>query len=87
MNEKRTETRFRSRGEFCIVTDDGQRIQAKLVDTSPSGLGLNAESAVDAGSAILLENSGIEVAAGVVQHCSPDGARFFLGIALSDPGV
>jgi hypothetical protein len=82
--DKRTEARFRSRGKFGIMTDRGQMIDAKLIDTSPSGLGLEVETALESGMPIRLVCNGLEIGEGTVQHCRVSCARFFLGVALSD---
>lgn len=82
--EKRLEARFRSKGVFQIITGDGQVVDAKVVDTSQSGLGLEAEAALTSGIKVRLHCRGIEVGEGVVQHCRATGPRWFVGILLAD---
>jgi hypothetical protein len=60
-------------------------IEAKLVDTSPSGLGLEAGVGLDSGTAVRLACSGIEIGMGKIQHCRPSGDRFLIGVALLPP--
>jgi len=82
MTNKRTETRLRSRGDFRILTDGAQPIVAKLIDTSPSGIGLEADIEFASGTLVRLQSGGIEIAEGIVRHCQASGGRFLIGVVL-----
>jgi PilZ domain len=82
MDNKRAEDRFRSRGFFTIYADGNQPIEAKLLDTSPSGLGLDAPCELASGTVVQLYCGDLEIGKGTVQHCKSWKDRFVLGIFL-----
>jgi hypothetical protein len=83
MSHKRAETRLRSRGSFRILAEGTHPIHSKLVDTSPSELGLKTEVELGPGTAIRLECSGIEIDTGTVKNCEASGEHFIIDVALS----
>jgi hypothetical protein len=82
MANKRAEDRFRSRGHFTIRVAGNQPIEAKLLDTSPSGLGVETTSQMVSGTVVRLFCGEVEIAEGTVQHCHGQQGRFVLGIFL-----
>jgi len=84
MQNRRAETRHRSRGILRILADGNPQIDAKLFDTSPSGMSLLATMELGSGTAVRLECGGIEIARGVVRNCRAQGAGFLIGISVSE---
>jgi hypothetical protein len=84
MTNRRLETRLRSRGRFAIYTDDGNCIAARLVDTSPSGLCLEASTAIEPGTEVQMQCEGIDFAAGAVRYCRASDDGYAIGVAIAD---
>jgi PilZ domain len=82
MADKRVEARLRSRGELRIFTEDGEPLDAKVLDISPSGIGLEAAIGLESGTVVRLHCHGAVVGEGIVRHCRASGQRFLVGVAL-----
>jgi PilZ domain len=81
------EQRLRSRGSVQIVTEGAQPAAAKVLDVSPSGIGIESTMALECGTAVRLDCYGV-IAEGIVRHCRPvvdRYDRFVIGIALVPP--
>lgn len=84
MQNRRAEARLRSRGSFLILAAGIPQIEARLFDTSPSGMSLLAAVELGSGTVVRLECGGIEMAKGVVRNCRAQGAGFLIGISVSE---
>ena len=79
----RLETRLRTRGRLSILSDGALPIDAKVLDTSPSGMGIESPVQLKAGTTVRLICCGVEVAKGTIQYCRTHGDRFVAGVAFS----
>lgn len=81
MGDVRSETRLRSRGHFHVFRGS-EWVEAALIDTSPSGMGLDVPCPFEPGETVRLVCNGIEVGDGIVRHCQARKNRFAIGIAI-----
>ena len=80
--ERRAEPRVRSRGPVNLLPDRAGSIAGIIYDVSISGICVDAEAGLPAGSTVRIEGEGF-LGEGVVQHCSEHEGRYRIGLALT----
>jgi hypothetical protein len=80
----RFEAGVRSRGSFDLLIEGGPAVPASIVEVSPSGICLEAGSAIERDTRVRLEGCGV-IANGVVRHCQRIGEAYRIGVSLSPP--
>jgi hypothetical protein len=93
---KRTNRRFHQRiavnTQLFLCCDDRKggrrRIRAHAVDVSKSGILIQAEEAVTAGTVVYLQNADFHaVGRASVRHCTQKGLKYSIGLYVPDPLV
>jgi len=81
--ERRSETRLRSKGIVTLLPEGHAPIPCHIFDVSPSGLGVGLETpvVVDPGTPVAIDGPGF-AAHGVVRYCYHMGQVFRIGIEL-----
>ena len=82
--DKRKETRVRSRGRLNLIVEGAAPISAKISDVSVTGLCVEAEEALPSGVAVRLDSVGF-TAHGIVRYCGREQGGYRIGIALEPP--
>jgi hypothetical protein len=72
----------RSKGQATLVRDGYPELLAAIRDISASGIGVIAAHLVDPGTPVEVYIHG-HSAHGVVRNCQPEGASFYIAIALA----
>ena len=82
-DEKRSESRIRSKGTVTLLPEGSSPVHARIYDVSPSGLGLGLETpaSLAPGTGVAIHGSGF-AAHGVVRYSYHMGQVFRLGIEL-----
>ena len=79
-DERRKETRFRSRGPVRLVVAGGVPIPGTVYDVSESGISAEVEAEIRPGTVVRIEGEGWE-GSGVVRHCTRRADVCLIGLA------
>jgi len=82
-DERRTESRVRSRGLVTLLSGD-KAARGSVYDVSLSGLAVEADAAIHPGAPVKIEGEGF-IGAGVVRYCGLHHGRYRIGIELCGP--
>jgi hypothetical protein len=82
-DERRAESRVRSRGRVTLLSGD-KAASGTVYDVSLTGLGVDADIAIHPGAAVKIDGEGF-TAAGIVRYCGPHHGRYRIGIELCGP--
>jgi hypothetical protein len=84
-DERRKESRIRSRGRVKLVAEGAVGISGSIYDVSISGIGVDTESGISPGTLVRIDGEGF-AAEGVVRYCSRRGHLYRVGVALRPAG-
>jgi hypothetical protein len=65
-----------------LLVERAGSVAGTIYDVSISGISVDAEAGLPAGSMVRIEGEGF-LGEGVVQHCSECGGRYRIGVALT----
>jgi len=80
-DERRVESRIRSRGRVKLLADGAAGVPGSIYDVSVSGIGVDTESGISPGTLVRIDGEGF-AAEGVVRYCGRHGPRYRIGVAL-----
>ena len=83
-DDKRCESRIRSRGKVTLLAEGFDRLTGTIYDISVSGLGVDVETPSDLcpGTPVVIDGQGF-AAEGVVRFCGRRGAICRIGVQLT----